>query len=327
MAAARPPLRIWRLCGPGAAALFPAVHVGHHQYRQWLIFEARAVSQEAARISSTGAAITMPQGDLISLAQLKAHLGVQSSGDDILLAGLISQISRAICGSINRPFVWPRDVVDRFDGNGRQVIQLRNWPVISVSSVMIDDQPVPQAATPGGRGWTLEVGDDDPPGAMQKVMLTGAVFSRGWQNVSIAYRAGYQVSNEACVAPAYASFVKAQQLYGAFACDAGTTYANGAALTLVSANPGQGQYALDGAGGYLFSAADAGQALLLNYGYVPSDLASCALDWAADRYLYRERIGMTSKSLGGQETAAFRIAAVPDFVALVLRSYTRVIAN
>lgn len=64
----------------------------------------------------------MAQGDLISLMQLKAHLGVQSNADDVLLASLISQISRAICTYLNRPFIWPRDVVDVFDGNGRDRI-------------------------------------------------------------------------------------------------------------------------------------------------------------------------------------------------------------
>lgn len=270
----------------------------------------------------------MPRGDLISLAQLKAHLGVQSSGDDLLLANLISQISRAICGYINRPFIWPRDVVDTFDGNGRAKIQLRCWPVISVSSVWIDGQPVPRALTPTSQGWALEAGDVEPPGAMQMVMLRGAVYSRGWQNVSIAYRAGYQISDETCAASASAPFlVRAEQPYGAYVCDAGTTYANGQPLALVAANPAQGQYAVDDAGGYIFSAADAGQALLLNYGYVPSDLASCALEWAADRYRYRDRIGMTSKSLGGQETAAFRISAMPDYVEAALRGFIRNIAN
>jgi hypothetical protein len=270
----------------------------------------------------------MAQGDLVSLAQLKAHLGVQSNGDDILLAGLIGQISRAICASINRPFVWPRDVVDHFDGNGRASIQLRNWPVVSVSSVSIDGQNVPQAQAPLSAGWTLEPGDIEPPGAMQKILLRGATFSRGWQNITIAYRAGYQVSNEPCVAPASGRFVvQTAQPFGDFACDAGVTYANGQPLARVAANPAQGQYAFDGGDGYFFSAADAGQSLLLNYGYVPADLASCALEWAADRYRYRERIAMTSKSLGGQETAAFRISAVPDFVAIALRNYTRVIAS
>jgi hypothetical protein len=117
------------------------------------------------------------------------------------------------------------------------------------------------------------------------------------------------------------------QPYGPYACDCGVSYANGLALAFVAANPAQGQYALDGAGGYVFSSQDAGQNLLLNYGYVPQDLASCALEWAADRCRYRERIAMTSKSLGGQETAAFRIAAIPDYVLLSLRGFARLIAN
>ena len=51
-------------------------------------------------------------------------------------------------------------------------------------------------------GWLIEPGDMSPPGAMQTMMLRGGVFSRGWQNVSIAYRAGYQLVDEACLAPA-----------------------------------------------------------------------------------------------------------------------------
>ncbi len=270
----------------------------------------------------------MAQGDLISLAQLKAHLGVQSTGDDLVLASLISQISRAISTYLNRPFIWPRNVADVFDGNGRDRIQLRHWPVVAVTSVSIDGRGLPQALTETGDGWTIESGDDEPPGAMQMLMLRGGRFSRGWQNVTIAYRAGYQVRNEVAIAPSVAPLLIAtNQPYGAYACDCGVTYANGQALDLVAANPSQGQYALDGAGGYWFSSADGGQNLLLNYGYVPLDLANCALEWAADRYRYRERIAMTSKSLGGQETTSFRITAVPEFVSMALRGFARVIAN
>ncbi len=270
----------------------------------------------------------MASGDLISLAQLKAHLGVQSNGDDIVLSALISQISRAIAAYLNRPFIWPRDVVDVFDGNGRDRIQLRHWPVVSVSSVSVNGLIVPPAATPQSAGWLLEASDLEPPGAMQQVILQGGVFQRGWQNVSIGYRAGYQVSEEKAIVPPTAPyFLQAAQPYGAFVCDMGVTYADGVALTGVAENPGQGQYALDGVGGYYFSAADAGQTLSLSYGYAPSDLALCALEWAADRYRHRERIAMTSKSLGGRETAAFRLTAMPDFVALALRNFARIIAN
>ncbi|MGO8740066.1 head-tail connector protein [Rhodoblastus sp.] len=270
----------------------------------------------------------MALGDLISLAQLKAHLGVQSNGDDVVLSALISQISRAIASYVNRPFIWPRDVVDVFDGNGRDRMQLRHWPVVSVSSVSVNGLIVPPAPTPQSVGWPLEPSDLEPPGAMQQVMLLGRAFPRGWQNVSIVYRAGYQVSDETIAVPAAVPyFIQATQPYGAFVCDMGVAYADGVALTAVAENPAQGQYVLDGVGGYYFSAADASQTLVLNYGYSPSDLALCALDWAADRYRYRERIGMTSKSLGGQETAAFHIAAMPDFVARSLRNFIRIIAN
>ncbi len=271
----------------------------------------------------------MAQGDLVSLVQLKAHLGVQSSADDALLAALISQISRAICTYVNRPFIWPRAVVDTFDGNGRSRIQLRHWPVISVASVTINTFPVFAAeAGSGGSGWLIEPGDDAPPGAMQMLMLSRELFPRGLQNVNVNYRAGYQVTNEAQTAPLAAPFaVAALQPYGAYVCDCGATYANGQSMTVVAANPAEGQYALDGIGGYIFSPADAGLNILLSYGYVPSDLANCALEWAADRYRYRERIAMTSKSLGGQETAAYCIAAMPEYVAMALRSFARMIAN
>jgi hypothetical protein len=270
----------------------------------------------------------MARGDLVSLTALKAHLGVQSSADDILLSSMIGQISRAICTYLNRAFLWPRDVADIFDGNGRNRIQLRNWPVISIASLTVDGQPVPQSTDGQSYGWMLEPGDDDPPGAMQMLMLRAGCFPRGWQNVVVQYRAGYQISAEPQTVPhAAPARIAVDQPYGPFAVDCGAAYASGAALTPVAANPAQGQYAVDAFGDYLFSAADAGAQVLLSYGYVPQDLASCALEWAADRYRHRDRIGMTSKSLGGQETAAYRITAMPDYVQQGLRSFARIIAN
>lgn len=269
----------------------------------------------------------MAQGDLITLAALKTHLGILSSADDAALAQLISQISRAIASFCNRPFFWPRDVVDIFDGNGRDRIQLRHWPAVDVHSVTVDGAPISAAVGAFDSGYVLEAPDLEPPGAMQQLKLRQRIFARGWQNIAVSYRAGYQISGEAAVVPAAPFYVEAAQNFGAFACDLGATYLNGAPMQAVAANPGAGQYVCDGVGGYYFSSHDSGAAIALNYGYVPADLAQAALEWAADRYRYRERIAMASKSLGGQETASFRIADMPDFVALALRSYVRILAN
>lgn len=269
----------------------------------------------------------MAQGDLVSLAALKAHLGVLSNADDAALACLISQISRAIASFCNRPFFWPRDVVDLVDGNGWDRLQLRHWPAHCINSLTIDGVAVAAANGPFDAGYVLEGADADPPGAMQMVMLRQQNFSRGWRNVAISYRAGYQVSDEAAIIPAAPFFIESAQDFGAFACDLGVSYDHGAPMQPVANNPGVGQYVCDSFGGYYFSPQDSGAGVLLNYGYVPADLAQAALEWAADRYRYRERIALASKSLGGQETASFRISDMPAFVALALARYVRVIAN
>ena len=65
--------------------------------------------------------------------------------------------------------------------------------------------------------------------------------------------------------------------------------------------------------------------VLLTYGYVPADLCFAAMDWIAELYNYRTRIGQQSKSLGGQETTSFIVKNVPDFVASALQPYRWVI--
>ena len=79
-----------------------------------------------------------------------------------------------------------------------------------------------------------------------------------------------------------------------------------------------------GGGVYTFTAASAGLPITLNYGYVPADLARAAVEWIADRYAARTRIGQSAKTLGGQETASFIVKAMPDVVARLLQPYRRV---
>ena len=132
----------------------------------------KAASEVAARAAAVRAPkrrIDMAQGDLLSLAQLKAHLGVQSNGDDVLLSSLISQISRAIASYLNRPFIWPRDVVDMFDGNGRDrrsSCGIGRWS----RSPLVSDRRADRStgARRRKRGLECRTTDDEPPGAMQR---------------------------------------------------------------------------------------------------------------------------------------------------------------
>lgn len=277
----------------------------------------------------------MAIGDLVQLAAAKSWLGVSTTTDDALLSALITQISRAIYNYINRSFVLPTNVVEAYDGNGREHLILRNWPVGAISSVVVDGKPIPPAplmlagVTPTP-GYVLEQSDDQPPGAMQQLFLRGPhCFHKGRQNIVVSYRAGYEIVGESQVVPASAPYqFVAQSPFGVYALDTGASYASGALLAPVAASPSAGQYVVDPTSGtYSFSAADAGAAVAISYGYIPADLAQCGLEWVADRYRYKDRIGLSSKSLGGQETTAFQNRPVPDFVAASLVNFRRILAN
>ncbi|MGH6937176.1 MAG: phage head-tail connector protein [Methylocella sp.] len=268
--------------------------------------------------------------DLVSLTALKNWLAITGTDDDVVLARLITQISRAIFNVIDRPAILPSAYTETYDGGNDVSIMLRQWPVTGITSCVVDGVAIPPspplvAGTSAQIGYVLDTSDAAPPGAPQRLSLRGFLFTCGVQNVTISYSAGYQITNESAVIPATPPYsVTAQGPYGDWASDGGVAFSNGVFLTAVTGNPAAGQYAVVN-GVYSFAQQDAGATVLPTYGYVPADLASCCMDWAAERYAYRSRIGQHSKSLGGQETMAFVVKDIPDFVVSALSPYRRVV--
>ena len=117
--------------------------------------------------------------------------------------------------------------------------------------------------------------------------------------------------------------IQALAPYGPWASDLGVTLsASGAALTVTAGAPGPGQYSVAG-GLYTFNAAQAGAAVTIAYGYVPQDLWQATLELAAERFRAADRIGLRSKSLGGQETIAYDIGAMSASVLAMIQPYKR----
>jgi hypothetical protein len=269
---------------------------------------------------------------MIGLADLKAWLAITSTSDDALLATLVTEVSRAVLTYLDRPSILPATVSETRDGGGESAVALRHWPVLALSSCLIDGRailPAPPLVVGAAAGpdYVLEPAEPQPPGRMQHLALRGFRFTRGVQNVALTYTAGYRMTGEPAQVPAAAPYtLTAAQPYGLWASDAGVAYAGGGALTAVAGTPAAGQYAVV-AGVYSFSAADAAAGLALSYGYVPADVAAACRDWVADRYAYRGRIGQRSKSIGGQETTSFAVTDMPAFVATALQPYRRVVAR
>ncbi|MGB7976104.1 MAG: hypothetical protein WCF81_17555 [Roseiarcus sp.] len=268
--------------------------------------------------------------DLTNLAALKAWLGLPPAPgpNDATLSALVTAASRSIYAALSRPSLLPFSYAETIDLETSRVT-LRHWPVVQVNSVTWRGIPVPpdeNADLEASVGYALEPGDGVPPGRPQVLDLFGHHYPSGRQSLIVSYSAGYAVENEAQGVPTAAPLqLSAFSPYGPWGSDLGVTYtATGAPLTAVSALPAAGQYSVS-AGVYSFSAADAGQLVSISYGYVPQDIAQAALELAAERFRAAERIGLKSKSIGGQETIAYDTSAMSAAIQGMLQPYKRVI--
>lgn len=275
----------------------------------------------------------MAASDLAALADVKTWLAGSSgigSTDDALLSRLITDVSGAIGAYLGRPSLTPRTLTERLDGSGRTRMFLSHYPVLQIGSLVIDNVTVPAAASPAAGapqpfGYLLEPWDGLPPGRPQALDLFAACFHCGRQNVVVSYTAGYAVENEAAGVPAAPGpyNVSAAAPFGPWASDSGVTYASGAALTAVAGTPSAGQYNVS-AGVYAFAAVDAGAAVLMSYGFVPAAINNACIEWVAERYRYRTRIGQSAQTVAGQQTASYSLKDMPDFVRASLDPYRRV---
>ena len=266
--------------------------------------------------------------DLVSLSDVKAWLGQQSitTASDSILAGLITGVNQFVLGYIGRGLLVPQSFVERIDGvsyKGR--IILMNYPVTSITSVIVDGQTINPVINPlkPANGYLLSPPSPSPAGQRQFIDFFGLRACPSRQNISISYRAGYQVSGESVSIPAGLTYT-AQAPYGAWRTDEGVTYqSTGQALVAVSASPLAGQYSVTD-GVYTFAAADMGKIMLINYGYIPFDIQQAAKEMIVERYKYKDRIGVNSASLSGQETVSYSNASVTEAARMMLKPYRRV---
>ena len=239
----------------------------------------------------------MAQGDLTSLSNLKAWIGATTTTNDVALGRLVSAASATVTKYLGRPFIGSTLVTERYDGRGGDSLSLRHGPVSSVVSINFGGVSITTPATgnPPTGGYLL-----DNSSLTGRVVLTDTLFTTGKLQVQVSYWAGWQVAAEPHVA---AATVKPTLTW---TTDAGVTYASGAAMTAVAANPAVGQYVVN-AGVYSFNATDVtnAAAVLITYGTVPYDVEQAVIELAGETYKRADRIGLNSKTLAGQEIISF----------------------
>ncbi len=115
--------------------------------------------------------------DLTTLATVKEYLDIESAdtSSDSLLGRLITASSRQVETYCNRVFEIAA-YSDTYDGNASDILFLKNSPIISVTSLSIDDESV--------AAEDFKVYDD-------YLRLVSELFTPGELNVSVSYSAGY----------------------------------------------------------------------------------------------------------------------------------------
>lgn len=187
--------------------------------------------------------------------------------------------------------------------NGQEMptMLLPQSPVTAVRSLAINGVPIAERSPlvypsvySNGSGYTFQ-----PAG---QLALTGYLFSRGFNNVTVVFDAGFMIPDEAQTIPDAPGPYVLTTLARWSAGDRGVKYADGTAMVKVASAPAQGQYSADGSV-YTFAAADAGQGVLISYAMVPYDIEQATLDCVGDWFRYQDRIGVTSKSIEGQSVS------------------------
>lgn len=276
--------------------------------------------------------------DLTTVAAVKEWMGTSaSSSADAVVARTISGVSGQIRAYLSRSNLLSRSVIEFRNGTGTTGLMLREWPVTSVESVVVSGQTVSMVSGgditedfgPELSGWTIPPWDGTPPGEPCVLQLSGgSTFTQGINNVRVQYTAGYAVLNEAAQVPSSSSYVVSVQApWGPWFGDIGVSYTStGLPLTLVASNPGAGEYALGSVDGdYEFSSADAGEYILISYSYVPAAIFQAATEVTSERLVYRTRIGLLSKSLGGQESMSYDTSGLPDYARSMIDPFKSVL--
>ena len=265
----------------------------------------------------------MKPGDLTTLQSVKQWLGTDAiNSSDSKLSFLISAASRFVLNYIQRTSLAKQTVEEIRDGYGNNFMVLRQWPVLSVQSVLFYGTSITTVAS--GNPRTAGFFTDEPPvgGGQQRLTLVGYRFPNCRSGITVNYEAGYVKTDDLFI-PESAPYVLTT--YSLWLDDQGVTYKNGTSLVWVAADPSAGQYTTDGNGGYTFAAADAGSEVLISYSYVPEDIQQAVNELVGERFKASSRIGENSKTLGGQETISFSTKDFNDFIETSLNPYRRIV--
>jgi uncharacterized phiE125 gp8 family phage protein len=120
---------------------------------------------------------------LATIADLKAMLDIQHSDADALLTRLVASAEEWFEGQCARA-IESATYTDVIDGAGQKALVPSEYPVVSVTSLKVDGEVVPQSTAYGVDGWFIS-------GDVIRFRGTTYRITEGVGNVELVFVAGY----------------------------------------------------------------------------------------------------------------------------------------
>jgi hypothetical protein len=258
---------------------------------------------------------------LTTLSAVKDYLGIpeDNTDSDRFLTRLIDAASQFVLNWVDRDSFGVRSFTQNFNGNGKSSVLLANWPVQTVTSVGTGGSFVPASVFNSAGYPSSGYAMSDKRFGPQTLDLYGFGFGGPTQ---VIYTAGFRTT-ETDVIPA-TPFQVTPVTDGRWIADIKTTI-DGVDAVKVAADPVAGQYSIDGWGVYTFAAADEGKTAVITYDYAPFDVSFAVDELIGEWYKRKDRIGVLSRTLGGQETITFSQKDMSDSIKSVLQPYCNVV--
>lgn len=137
---------------------------------------------------------------LVSLADVKARLGITDTSEDTVLTALIQVATGAIHDFLGYD-ITSQSRSEIYSGDGRKTLYPRHTPITAVSSLTVNGVAISAAASVNTAGYVI---------SNQRIDLRGHDFLKGIQNIALSYTAGY------ATVPAAVAEAAAMQVHGLF---------------------------------------------------------------------------------------------------------------
>lgn len=122
--------------------------------------------------------------DLCTISDVKAYLDISGTTYDTLLTDIVDRVSRIIEGKLDRIIAQQTGLVEYRDGSGSNTLTLRNYPIISITSI--------EYGIDGAFGETIAASEywvELERGYVHRV--NSGIWTRGHRNHKITYDAGF----------------------------------------------------------------------------------------------------------------------------------------